>query len=176
MKIKDKKCRECGVKFTPHNSLQIACSYPCAAIIAKKKKDQEWQKEKKERKEALLTHSEWLNLLQKVFNAYIRARDKDDFCISCWTPLKGRKFDAGHYRSVGSNPQLRFHEENVWGQCVPCNRDKHGNLIQYRKSLILKIGVDKVEYLENLNSSQKLSIPEIKEKIRHYKELTKSLI
>ena len=144
--------------------------------VQKAKDNREWQREKKVRKEALLSHSEWLNLFQKVFNTYIRTRDKNSRCISCETPLNARKFDAGHYRSVGSNPQLRFNEENVWGQCVPCNRDKHGNLIEYRKGLIKKIGIEKVEYLENFNHSAKLSIPEIKEKIKEYKAKTKELI
>ena len=38
------------------------------------------------------------------------------------------------------------------------------------------IGVEKVEYLENMNSSAKLSIPEIEEKIKEYKAKTKELI
>ena len=175
MKIKDKKCRNCGEKFTPHNSLQIACSYPCAAIIAKKKKDQEWQKEKKERKEALLTHSEWLNLLQKVFNAYIRKRDETEPCISCKNPTP-KKINAGHFLSVGSRPNLRFNEDNVHLQCEYCNTYKHGNISNYRINLIEKIGVERVEILEQDQESAKLSIPEIKENIKHYKELTQSLI
>lgn len=181
MKVRLRKCKFCGVAFKPtYSSVQSTCSPRCAIeyskTIQKAKNNREWQREKKVRKEALMSHSEWLNLFQKVFNAYIRTRDKNSRCISCNTTLIGRKFDAGHYRAVGSNPQLRFHEENVWGQCVPCNRDKHGNLIEYRKRLIEKIGVEKVEYLENFNSSAKLSIPEIKEKIKEYKEKTKSLI
>ena len=181
MKVKLRKCKFCEVPFKPtYSTVQATCSPRCAIeyskTVQKAKDNREWQREKKERKKALLSHSEWLNLFQKVFNTYIRARDKNSFCISCETPLNGRKFDAGHYRSVGSNPQLRFNEENVWGQCVPCNRDKHGNLIEYRKGLIKKIGVEKVEYLENFNNSAKLSIPEIQEKIKEYKAKTKELI
>lgn len=180
MKVKLRKCKFCEVPFTPkYSTVQATCSPRCAIEYSKMvqiaKDNREWQREKKVRKEALLSHSEWLNLFQKVFNTYIRTRDKNSNCISCETPLSNRKFDAGHYRSVGSNPQLRFHEENVWGQCVPCNRDKHGNLIEYRKGLIKKIGVEKVEYLENLNQPAKLSIPEIKDKIKEYKEKIKFL-
>ena len=176
MKIKDKKCRECGVKFTPHNSLQIACSYPCAAIISKKKKDQEWQKEKKERKEALLTHSEWLNLLQKVFNAYIRARDKGNPCISCGCAVDNGH--ASHMFSVGGNPNVRFNEDNVHLACVECNLHKHGNLVEYALRLPERIGQERFEKLvsDSKQTVLKLSIPEIQEKIKHYKELTKSLI
>ncbi len=173
MKVKLRKCKFCQVPFKPtYSTVQATCSPRCAIeyskTVQKAKDNREWQREKKVRKEALLSHSEWLNLFQKVFNTYIRTRDKNSSCISCEATLSNRKFDAGHYRSVGSNPQLRFNEENVWGQCVPCNRDKHGNLIEYRKGLIKKIGVEKVEYLESLNQPAKLSIPEIKDKSKEY--------
>lgn len=177
-KVKIKICKVCKSEFFPLKTTQSVCSYNCAIILAKgnikKQEYKAWQKEKKIRKEKLMSHKDWLNLLQKVFNTYIRQRDKNKPCISCRTPLLGRKFDAGHYRSVGSNPQLRFNELNVWGQCVPCNRDKHGNLIEYRKGLIQRIGVEKVEILENENKSAKLTIPEIQELIKDYKEKTKT--
>lgn len=179
MANKLKKCKECGTGFVQKRPLQYLCSPICAINYTRKKEEQkqtkEWNKEKKERKKALMSHSEWLKLLQVTFNTFIRERDKNGNCISCNTSLVKRKFDAGHYRSVGSNPQLRFNEENVFGQCVPCNRDKHGNLIEYRKNLILKLGFEKVEWLENFNESNKLSIPEIQEKIKEYKEKIKQL-
>jgi hypothetical protein len=180
-----KKCKECGGGFLPQRPLQYLCSPICAINYTRKqtKKNiaKDWQKEKKERKTAMMTHSEWLKLLQVVFNTFIRERDKNENCISCNksligdNPQKPKKFDAGHFRSVGSNPQLRFNEDNVYGQCVHCNRDKHGNLLEYRKNLIEKIGIEKVEYLENCNESNKLSIPEIQEKIKYYKDKIKQL-
>lgn len=180
LKVKPKKCRQCGNVFTPtYSTAQVCCSPICAMAYSKAKEikleAKSWAKEKKERKEALMSHSEWLKFLQVVFNTFIRTRDAEENCISCQRPLKGRKFDAGHFRSVGGNPQLRFNEENCFGQCVPCNRDKHGHLLEYRKQLVIKLGVEKVEYLENFNESTKLSIPEIKEKIKYYKEKTKQL-
>lgn len=180
MKVKPRKCKQCNAVFTPKfSTIQACCSVECSIAYSKQikanKEAKEWQKEKKERKEALMSHSEWLKLLQVTFNTFIRERDKNELCISCKTPLKGRKFDAGHYRSVGGNPQLRFNEENVFAQCVPCNRDKHGNLIEYRKNLVLKLGVKKVEWLENYNESNKLSIPEIQYKIKEYKQKIKEL-
>jgi len=36
----------------------------------------------------------------------------------------------------------------VHKQCVSCNRFKHGNLIEYRINLVKKIGIKKVEWLE----------------------------
>jgi len=60
-----------------------------------KDKEKEWQKEKKERKEALMSHSEWLKLLQSTFNTFIRMRDKGRECISCGCqPPRGARESA----------------------------------------------------------------------------------
>ena len=175
--IKDKICKNCGVNFTPRNTMQVACSYPCAIELAKKKeaekKKKEVRKEIKADKEKLMTYSDWLKAFQQVFNAYIRERDKQEVCISCGT--NKAQFHAGHYRSVGSCPELRFNEDNVHKQCATCNNYLSGNLIEYRKGLIKKIGVEKVEYLEYFNQSNKMTISEIKEKISLYKEKIKQL-
>lgn len=174
---KSKKCKVCGKEFTPFNSLQKVCSTSCAIQLTKNneklKRQKEWQKEKKERKEKLMSHSDWLQVLQVTFNAFIRERDKGKPCISCGT-LKGQ-FHAGHYRSVGGFPELRFNENNVHIQCATCNNFLSGNLIEYRKGLIEKIGIEKVEDLENFNQSNKMTILEIKEKISFYKSKIKDL-
>lgn len=180
-----KKCKECGNGFVPTRPLQYLCSPLCAINYTRKESEKREAKERKAdtkaRKEKIKTHSDYLRELQPIFNTFIRLRDYNENCISCQKPLIGdnpekpKKFDAGHFRSVGSNPQLRFNEENVYGQCVHCNRDKHGNLLEYRKGLIAKIGVEKVEYLENLNDSNKLSIPEIKDLIDTYRAKIKTL-
>lgn len=175
--MKPKTCKSCKRKFTPTRPLQSVCSPRCAIEYANRreqaklrKEAAQKRKEAKRQRESLKTHREWLKELQTVFNRFIRERDKDKPCISCGRSLAGRKFDAGHYRSVGSAPHLRFNEDNVWGQCVPCNRNLHGNLIEYRKGLVARIGKEAVERLENDNGSGKLSIPEIRDLIRIYKE------
>lgn len=82
---------------------------------------------------------------QKVFNEWIRERDKDKGCISC-----GASIDhAGHYFSAGHYSALRFNEMNVNGQCLRCNNFLHGNLINYRKGLVKKYGEERVLMLEN---------------------------
>lgn len=183
MKVRLRKCKFCGVTFKPtYSSVQSTCSPSCAIeyskMVQKAKDNREWQREKKVRKEALLSHSEWLNLFQKVFNTYIRARDKGQPCISCGTTAKVQ-YAAGHFFSVGAFPNVRFDEDNVHLQCNKrCNGELSGNIIDYRPRLIEKIGqkrFDELEYRAR-NESGKLSIPEIKEKIKEYKEKTKSLI
>lgn len=82
---------------------------------------------------------------QKVFNAWIRERDKDKPCISCG---KGRVENAGHYLSQGHHSALRFDEKNTNGQCIRCNLYLSGNLINYRRGLVERIGEAAVVGLE----------------------------
>ena len=113
--------------------------------------------------------------LQQVFNQFIRLRDKGKPCISCNKPLQG-KYDAGHYYSVGSYPNLRFHEVNVHGQCVECNQHKHGNLIEYGIRIESRIGKSQVaELMDQRKSNLKLTRDEIIDLIKHYKQLVKQL-
>ena len=89
---------------------------------------------------------------QKVFNAWIRARDSKDgyfTCISCFKTLPIESMNAGHYVPVKGGSFLRFHEDNVNGECQRCNGFDEFHLIGYRKHLLLKIGKNRVEWLEN---------------------------
>lgn len=168
--IKPKKCAVCGDEFRPFLSTQKVCGTNCAISLGKsniqKQNAKAWQKEKKIRKEKLKTHKDYLNDLQKVFNEFIRLSQKGNTCISCPNPAPT---DAGHYRSVGAHPELRFEEKNVNLQCRKCNGYWGGNLIEYRKGLVKKYGVEVVEWLEGPHDPVKLSIPEIKEKIEYYR-------
>ncbi len=64
-KIKDKKCKECGNDFTPSKTTQIVCSFKCASVLAEKKM---WKEKKKIMIENTRTRTEWLGILQVVFN------------------------------------------------------------------------------------------------------------
>jgi hypothetical protein len=122
----------------------------------------------------LKTHSDYIQILQKVFNTYIRLRDKGGKCISCQNPL-GESYHAGHFFPT-TKQYLRFNEDNVHGQCVQCNMHFHGNLTKYAYYLPKKIGWDRFEDLHAMaNMEMKLSIPEINELIIKYKNLIKEL-
>lgn len=137
---------------------------------AKRQKEKAWKKEKKELKEKLKTRTDHLNELQAIFNKWIRL-SKEPTCISCGTDLRGRKFDASHYRSVGSQPSLRFEPDNVWPGCVYCNRHLSGNLIEYRIRLVKKIGKERVEWLEKEHEPKSYTLKEILDLKKHYKKL-----
>lgn len=109
----------------------------------------------KAKAEAMKTKPELTKEAQTAFNAYIRARDAGKPCICCGKPLAqssvGGGFDAGHYRSVGSAPHLRFNEDNCHGQTKQCNRWGAGRAVDYRIGLIERIGLARVEALESDN-------------------------
>lgn len=187
---KMKKCRQCGKEFEPMRSTAVACSYICAKLwvdarnakLKAQKAKQEAKVERqltKERKEALKTRNDWIKETQMAFNAYIRERDKDQTCICCGKPLGesqvGGSYDAGHYRSTGSAPHLRFHEDNCHAQRKHCNNWKSGNAVDYRLGLIKRIGLQRVEALEANNEPAKWSIDELKAIKQHYKTKLKEL-
>ena len=175
------KCKNCKEVFKPKVFNWKYCDNDiCHNIgvkeLIKKSRLATEKKNRKHNKEAKLklkTRSEWLKDLQTLFNKFIRLRDEGLNCISCDKPPK--KKNAGHYRSVGANPELRFTELNCHLQCEHCNTYLHGNLINYRINLIKKIGVGRVEKLEGYHDPLNISIPEIKELIKKYKNKIKLL-
>lgn len=86
-----------------------------------------------------------LPIAQKWCNEYIRKRDAGDPCISCgsWNTS-----DASHFYSRGNYPGLRFESDNIHLSCAKCNRFLSGNLLEYRRLLIRKIGIERVEKLQ----------------------------
>lgn len=178
-KLRPKKCRNCKEKFEPYTSLQVVCGVKCSIEYSKTQNEKKALKQariqKKKGHEALMTHSDWKQKLQKIFNTFIRMRDINKGCVSCHTPLANRKFDAGHFYPT-TYEAIRFEETNVHGQCVPCNRNKHGNLHEYKKHITNRISVEQLQWLEdNRHNRLKLTIPEIKEMIITYKKKIKEL-
>lgn len=168
--VKQKKCKnpDCGKLFTPARPLQVVCGFHCSLIFAKIKSHKKQKKHEKERRaeirEAKIkakTRGKWLAEAQAAFNAYIRSRDAGKPCISCGRHHTG-SWDAGHYRARSVAPALRFNENNCHAQCVPCNRHRHGNLIEYRKGLIARIGIELVEFLEGDHPPVKYTIDQLR--------------
>lgn len=173
--LKPKKCRICKAVFQPVRSTQIVCSPSCAGEVARMARDKKVKQAKmierkslRERVEKAKTRGEHQRELQGAFNAWVRARDAGKPCISCGRMHQGA-LHAGHYRSVGSEPALRFDPDNVHLQCAPCNTHLSGNLIPYRINLIKKIGIERVEWLEGPHVPKKLTIQEIQEMKAFYR-------
>ena len=171
-----RKCAVCKEEFEKQRMGQKCCSPVCAMKYARSQSEKADRKLTKERKDAIKTRSDWLKEAQHAFNAYIRMRDQlNNYpCISCGRHHSG-VLHAGHYRSVGAAPHLRFDEDNVHLQCAPCNLYKSGNAIEYRIQLVLRIGKARVERLESDASVKKWSIDEIKQIKDDYRRKLKEL-
>lgn len=169
-----KKCAHCRESFTPRTPLAVACSVDCAVEVAAASRLIAERKTDKVRKLALKTRQDWLREAQAAFNAFIRARDWDQPCISCGRYHDG-KWNAGHYRSLGAQPALRFDENNVHKQCEPCNSHLSGNVVEYRIRLLQKIGQSAVELLEIEHAPAKYSISDAQRIKEIYKAKLKAL-
>lgn len=169
-RVKTKRCKACKQQFAPSRPMQAVCSPLCAANLAAANRERMQRKETRERKEKLKTRRDWINEAQTAVNAFVRFRDKDKPCICCGKPLVdgsgdgvGGSFDAGHYRSTGSAPHLRFDaDRNIHGQRKSCNRYGAGRTVDYRIGLIARIGPQAVEALEADQEPRKHSIDELR--------------
>lgn len=172
---------ECATKFVPAKLGQKVCGWACGLAIAPANQDrarkslaQVERKDIKVRKEKLKSRADHLKDAQTAFNAWVRERDALLPCISCGRHHDGQ-YHAGHYRTVGANPEIRFEPMNVWKQCAPCNNHLSGNLINYRIALLQRIGPEKVAWLEGPHEPKKYTIDDLKALTAHYRELTREL-
>jgi hypothetical protein len=143
--------------------------------------EQRERREIKVRKEKLKSRAEHMRDAQQAFNEWVRLRDADLPCISCDSLpndhdlITGSRWDAGHYRSVGACPELRFEPLNVHRQCVKCNRNLSGNAVEYRIRLVLRIGADQVEWLEGPHEACKHAVDELKAITATYRARSRDL-
>ncbi|PUB36589.1 NinG protein [Pseudomonas sp. GV105] len=187
---KPKTCKnpDCRASFVPQRLGQAVCSPKCGLAIkdvhqekAHKSLAQVERREIKVRKEKLKTRADHLREAQAAVNEYVRLRDAHLPCISCdSTPndndlMTGSRWDAGHYRSVGACPELRFEPLNIHRQCVKCNRNLSGNAVEYRIRLVLRIGADIVAWLEGRHPACKYTVEEIKAIRTKYRAMSKEL-
>lgn len=179
-----RRCPSCRVMFVPARSGQAVCGeIECAIAHSKSEKGQATarkalselgRKELRASKDRIKTKGQYMREAQAAFNAWVRARDASQPCISCGRHHEG-KYDAGHYRTVGSNPALRFEPLNCHKQCVPCNQHKSGDIVNYRISLVLRIGQDKVDWLEGPHEPRRYTIDDLKAIRADYKARLKQL-
>lgn len=159
-----RKCTVCREWFHPVRSEQYVCSYECACqhgkvandaakaekqrkdksrLVAEEKAERQRQSE---RRMAVKPLSYFIKQAQHAFNEFIRYRDRHLACISCDRHHEGQ-YHAGHFRTTGANPELRFDEDNCHKQCSVCNNHLSGNLTAYRPALIAKIGQSRFDVL-----------------------------
>lgn len=180
-----RRTRKCSVKscrqpFEPRSMKHKACSPDCAAALVQLEKARTVKRERQEGLAKLKRRADHLKDAQKAFNAYVRERDAALPCICCGEfpqdeSFTGGSWDAGHYRSVGSAPHLRFNEDNVHRQRKRCNRDGAGRAVDYRIGLIARIGLARVEALEADQEPRKYTIPELQQITATYRAKLREL-
>lgn len=184
---------KCGAKGCMHRVVPDPekpvvkwCSLECGAAIAiaagdarKLKLAKAERAATKVRKEATKRRPDHIKAAQTAFNAWVRFRDRELPCICCGrtsdTESRGGTWDAGHYRSRGSAPHLRFDERNVHAQLKNCNRYGAGRATDYRIGLIKRIGLAAVEALEADQTGQSYTVDQLIELKAHYRARLKQL-
>jgi hypothetical protein len=106
----------------------------------------------KQRYESLADCAEKLSV---ACNFYIRERDYDKPCISCYQPIRKvwKNYHAGHFIPYGSKYKyspIRFDERNIMGQCAGCNTYRNGRQADYEQGLIERYGKSHVDEVKEL--------------------------
>lgn len=180
---KPKTCKNpaCRTSFVPQRLGQAVCSPKCGLAIkdvseakARKALAEVGRQELRAAKERVKPKGQYMREAQAAFNAWVRERDAKLPCISCGRHHQG-KYDAGHYRTVGSNPALRFEPLNCHKQCVPCNQHKSGDIVNYRINLVLRIGAEAVTWIEGPHEPRKYTIEDLKAIKADYREKLREL-
>lgn len=170
--INDVKCRE---KFTPKFNAEWWCCDKHRDVIVQetlakvrvkneraqkavqKREKVEFKKETSRRKKKLLENdlSAQKKLTQKAVNKLVLLFDKGKPCISCDNTNPNIKYDAGHYKTVGSHPELRYNLKNINRQCNNyCNVNHSGNINGAHGSKGQKVGIierygqERLDYLD----------------------------
>ena len=74
-------------------------------------------------------------------------------CISCGKVCNVSEMDGGHFISRAKTV-VAFSPLNVHAQCKYCNQHLSGNLVEYRKGLLTKIGPEAVEFIEEIQDEE----------------------
>lgn len=178
LQVMPRKCKVCKTKFEQvFNTMQSTCgNIECAIEYGNKLKEKTRKVESSAFKKAVRDKDRsWhIKTCQTAFNRYIRLRDADEPCISCQRHHQGQ-YHAGHWKSVGSSPELRFNEDNNNKQCSVCNNHRSGNVADYRVNLIKKIGIARVSTLEGPHDPKKYTVEYLKDLTAHYRKLIRGL-
>lgn len=185
-KPRAKACKACRQKFEPRSPLAVVCSVACSIVhgktVTKQQKAKQQRQERaqdKIKREAMKTYPQLIRECQKAFNAVVRYRDMMAGypCISSGRPLdwNGNAVDAGHYRSTGSAPHLRFNFDNCHAQSKHDNLWKSGNAVDYRINLIARIGLARVEALESDNTPANWSHDDLRQMMGEFRSMLREM-
>ena len=180
MIIKQKKCKNCQVKFTPvRSSLETCCSLNCAIDLVNGKLLIKGTAAFKAAK-IQVKSGDLRNELQRKINLLSRkidAKHGNNTCIDCGKPF-GKQIDAAHFHDLSTNRGLRFNLHNLHSAKSDCNqfssKHKEGYLIglEQRYGNGYKIFVKELEYEY---TSISLNAIELKEKLKIVNKLIRDI-
>ena len=185
-----RKCAICKKPALYLKGLAAFCSAKCGTELSlqllekgRLKKEKASAKDHRAAKASLRdTVPIWTKKVQVIFNRYIRLRDSERPCVSCGKTekqvnhsLRGGAWDCGHYRSVGSAPELRFEPLNAHKQCKKCNSFQSGNHVEYRFGISARLTKEQLAWLEGPHEPKRYRVPELKEIAEKFKLMIKEL-
>ena len=176
-----RRCRCCKKYSAVESGLVVNggyyCDYDCATRYGMANKEKGKRIKHREQKREYVSNklTTRKRAAKEICHLYIRTRDKDKPCPCCGEPL-GDDFHAGHFWESGNFPFLRFDEDNIHGQKASCNIFKGGDSGFYRQNLIERIGLERVQYLDDNRSNKvKLTADDYREIEAKYKAKLKEL-
>lgn len=169
------RCPHCRGKLEGRERIHEACIAPWAdaqaqkaerrAAKASKAAQVEEKRQDRVKKERMKGIPDLIREADRAFAVYVRLRDRlaGYPCISSGKPLdwSGNAVDAGHFRSRGAAPHLRYNEDNCHAQSKHDNLYLSGNISAYRIGLIERIGLERVQALESFNFMHKWTREEL---------------
>lgn len=170
VKVGKAKCVVCRAPFTRVDMRVKWCSPECGGVHGEKKLADQKAKAARQAKAtdrakraSLKTRTDWIKSARAAVNRYCRLRDiaAGRGCVTCGARPEtrfGGAFDAGHWRSVGSAPQLQFMTSQIRLQCVKCNRFGGGRAVEFRMALVNDRGENWVRAVEAMNHVAKFSV------------------
>ena len=193
---KEKRCQNkaCGKMFKPYKTTDKVCSLSCAVAFGvnhveadRRAKLKAERKETREKLYELKKPKDLIPSVQAAFNKMIRARDKDQPCISCgreYIPEQyGGSWDCGHFLGVGSHPELRFEPMNAYRQCKSCNGGsnkyaKKGYTVakDYEERLIARIGQAAVDWLKSPHEAKHYTKDDLEALKKHFNQKARELM
>ena len=98
--------------------------------------------------------------LYTISHDFVRERDsipgekKKGYCCSCGKYEEGHLFQAGHYRTSGGNGALlRYHPQNMHGQCRDCNCSRYNQenvKVEYARFMHSKYSHAELEQMRSM--------------------------
>ena len=179
MKIKPKKCKVCGEKYTPKsNTLEPCPKYECRLVLwdkaNKKLASQAKKKQREERKKFKEQNTDYSKLLQKEVNKIARLIDFKCLCLA--RNIVPMKKDGGHLFSSGGNRNMTFNLHNIFLQSAASNHYQSDDLLM-RDGVVRVFGQDYLDFITSLKATpiQKYTNEDYKLFLQKSRQISKQL-